>query len=1106
VDDPLPEEPVPEESSAPTLPASDSARSSGTSGAAVDPPPPGRTIAAFPSLLRRVLLSPWTYVAIAAIGPFLWGRPWGDLLYGQDSVRTVQPFSFNDSPFIPYSYLYSSSFPVPDFTPNFYLDASLRVFDTFGAPDWISQRLLLSLFAGLAAGGIVVLLQRIERIRQSPRPVPGWVFGAAALMYVYNPFTLTVTFWHVEGWAPFLAFLPWMTALVVRSAFEAKVPARFAAATVLLGIYLAPGVVSSFAVPVTFLLLGGILAVWLQSTPAAANLRSRVSRSALLLGVGIGLEGWGFVPLLVLPKVAYSNNNFVNPSNLVQIYHAAAWTWSPYPVLSLTAFSWLRATPSAYPWIPLLPVVAAAAVVFPRLAILGAERLQRSPGSLLVFVLGLAMVPLMIGAGTTPIANWNLDLLRLGGPFLVLVAAYYILGPVYLLLPVVGLYETLRERLPAWGDRGTAAPSARPRRLLVLRRPSGLVAIVVVLLLVLSALPFVVGDVYQTAGPNADVVAVPPSYPALAQYFGTPPDGPNTFVLVVPMSSQEGPFLDLGGSQFLDTSDLLSSYIPYPILESDTGLTATAIEDALSLGIPSNLTAMLDHLHVGSVVVNPFANRSAPAMNQAPDGAPIDWSGLLAQLPVQLGTGASAGEFTVYRVPGAIPLGWASDSLTAIVTPSPVTALDLLGNVRSAPAVWQASSVWDPNASLPGWEIRPVVVAGPSSTVVVPSGWTPSAVNANGSWAPVACRTGTCASEGTTYSWSSDLLTLSGMVERSTERPDDWLSATNLTSEGFCTDSGTSPALYGRTGDLAPAFVEMNGSFSSFAANDWVNVEVSAGRLGLLAEVYQAGPGGRASLSVSATENSSPFAWENVFLPAPLAPNASFAVALGWNSSSAFATVNASGIVTSSSILFGDPASDASNPGFDARAAPSAPVEISSANVSVGMVGGSACIQSGQVVRPPSTVLVVETRGAPPAVAPSVARNGIVTASGDVEVTADRPANSTGPVFAVLGYPENSLWVPSSPGGATPEALPGTPLDNVVEVVGGSSQVPVTFHFRTYLIVGLEASWVEGAGLVVAVVGLTWLPRGRQRRAGRRRPSSSTPGSPDPGSPPEPAP
>ncbi|MCI4355628.1 MAG: hypothetical protein L3K18_00590 [Thermoplasmata archaeon] len=1032
---------------------------------------------------------------VAAVGPFLWGRPYGELLYGQDSVRTVQPFSFNDTPFVPYSYLYSSSFPVPDFTPNFYLDATLRAFESLGSPDWVSQRFLLAIFVGLAAAGIVVLLRSIEGLRGTPRSLPGWVFGAAALVYVYNPFTLTVTFWHVEGWAPFLAFLPWAMALVVRVAFETRIPLRFAAAVVLLGTYLAPGVVSSFAVPLTFILLGGVAAVWLRRPSPLVRLRRRVGKTAVLLGVGLGLEAWGFVPLLALPKVAYSNNNYVNPTNLVQIYHAAAWTWGPYPVVTLTAFSWLRATPSAYPWVAILPVVAAAAVVFPLLIVLGAVRLRTSPGSLFVYTVGLFAVPFLIGAGTEPIASWNLRLLALGGPFLVLVAAYYIIGPVYLLVPVVGLYETLRERVPA-GRSPASPPSAeaigsRPAT----RSPSVLVAAAVIVLLLLSAAPFVVGDVYQTSGPNADTVAVPPSFSALARYFGTPANGPNSFVLIVPMSSQEGPFLNLGGRQFLDTSNLLASYIPYPIVEADTGILAAALEEDLALGTPTNLSALLDSLHVASVVVNPFANVSAPAMNEAPNGAPIDWRAFLAALPTQLGPGSAVGRFTVYSVPHALPLGWATSSITSIDTSDPATAFALLGSVRSGPPSWAASlasAVWDPNSSLPGWRLHPTVVAGPSSTISAPAGSAASVVDADGSWSAVPCRSGFCTSNGTQYAWGANTVIISGDVERSTDSAQDWGSATNRSASGFCTADGTFPALYATGMDSAPAFVGLNGSFSSLASQDWVNIQLSVGRLGLLAEVFQPGAGGTASLSLSASSDSVPFAWENVFLPASLAPNQSFALVLTWNASSAGATVSAGGSTSSSAILFGNSSTDESNPGFNASAVPPGETRIPVANVSVGIVGGTSCIASAQVVRPPSVRLLIDSAGTSPTSAPAVSVDGRVTPSGDVVVSAAGGANKSSPEFAVLGFPENSLWVPSATSGAAVRVLSGTPLANVVELVGGDPGAVVTFHFRTYLILGLEASWVQGVGLIAVLVVLTWLPRRASRRDGRPRVSSNT--------------
>ncbi|MCI4337329.1 MAG: hypothetical protein L3K17_09145, partial [Thermoplasmata archaeon] len=1033
---------------------------------------------------------------LAALGPLLWGRPYGDLLYGQDSTRMFLPFSFNDSPFVPYSYLYSSTFPVPDFAPTFYLNASLQLFGSFGAPPWVAQRLQIGLLSALAAGGLILLFRAIDNSRTDVRPTPNWVVGVCVFAYLYNPFTLSITYWHIEGWLPFLAFLPWVVTLAVRTAFTRSVQWWFGGIVVLLGSYLSPGAISSFAVPVALVLLWGIAAVWLQGGPWLTSLRLRVSRSVLLLCVGLGIEAWSFVPFLLLPNIAYTSANYVTPENLFAVYAQASGTWGPYPVATFTAFGWLTRTPSAYPWISWLPAIAAAAVVFPVVAVLGAERLKRSPGSLLVYAIGLSVLPFLIG-GASPLTAFNASLLHVGGPFLVIVAGFYILGPAYLLLVVTGLYETLRGSPLADRDRATprASPSL-PTRQRLFHRPSFWVTIAIGLLLVVSASPFLVGNVYQTRGPNADAVALPPSFADLEEYFGTPPSGPNSYVLLLPMSAQDGVFVNLSGSQFLDTSDALASYIPYPVLEANTGPVAAALEEAFALGTPANLSGLLAAMHVGAVVVNPFVNATPATMNEAPSGAPIDWRAILSTLPSQLGAGTSVGKFEVYAVPDTIPLAWSPSTLVSLHTPTASEALAFVGSVRSGPPGWASAltgSVWIPElAPTPSWVLSPVPLLDGSATVSIPAGGNVSAVSDSGAWAALPCRSGACSLGSARFQWLGTNVSVTGPLEMSSTHPADYSGSSPNPAGDYCSARGGSGGLVSTSPATGPAFLRANLTLEDPAANNWVNVQLSNGSESLLLQFWQNGSVGPATISLSASYRGIPYAWHNTNLPGPVGAGQEIGLAMAWNSTTAYAAASSAGSSTSTQLAFGDAGSDSANPGFNPRATPPTPITLSSATDSVAWIGGGFCLSSTSVTQSPQLRYLIATSGSVPVPVTASDTTARVESNGDVMVSTTAATSNAGTRYAILGFPSNPLWTASASAGAAERALAGAPLDNIVAVTGGENGSVVTFHFRTAIELGLEASWVEVSVLLLAVVVASY----RRRRRSPTPAQPNTPGSP----------
>ncbi len=654
-------------------------------------------------------------------------------------------------------------------------------------------------------------------------------------------------------------------------------------------------------------------------------------------------------------------------------------------------------------------------------------------------------------------------------------------------MTVVGLREVF------WRDRAPPSPDPPPvgwqprlvRWSRAARRPSGVATIAIAALLLVSAAPFATASVYQTRGPNADTFALPPSFGELGAFFGTPPGGADYYVLVLPMSAQNGVYVDLGGHQFLDTSNLLATFVPYPVLETNNGPTAAAVEELLATGVPRDLAAVLANLHVRYVVDDPYENRTPMTMNEAPNGASIDYDAVLAALPGALGAPAHVGTFSVFSVPSAIPLGWSTSELVGIDSVSDADALALIGGVTSGPPGWSnalAGALWAPNGTLPGWELRPRPVAAPTANLSVPAGDSATAVNASGRWAPVPCATGTCAENGTEFTWTGATLSVEGPVERTTTRTGDYRTNGPPSSEGYCEPSGDEVDLPDDSAGLRPGVPHRD------------HLPGRSGREQLgergthLGKPHPAAPGVRASgpgpgdIGLSAAENGTSFAWHNVDLPAHLTNGTPWTMTLEWNASSAYGELAAGNASATTWLLFGNSGQDAVDPGSALADAPPGPVALTTANESIVLQGGAFCLQSASAVAPAGVSFLVDTGpGAP--TGPTVGTTSSVSATGDVSVQASGE-------FVVLGYPYDPLWTSAANSGATTTEVDGAPLANVVEL--SSPGETVTFHFRTAILDGLYASFVEAAALVAAVVFLTLR---RRRAAGRSGPPTSTPDS-----------
>ena len=298
----------------------------------------------------EVIYWEWTAPILLSVVCLIWAFPTRSYIYGQDSTSFINPFSFNSDPLTTYSSLYSSTFPVVDRAPYFYLDSFAQGISTVVTNPAFQERIVLLAVVMIGAIGFWDLLRVLARNRG------GWwvgkriAFGVGTACFLMNPLTLTVIYWHLEGWTFFYSFLPFLLSYFVSTLQLRGVDTRRLVVTLLVGLLLAPGVASGFAISVAFAFLVFLIVVIVIAIHQRSPLRSpaeKIGFSALLIG---GLVGWSAAPYLLLPGNSLTYNEYVSPQNLFLAFQQQT-SWSTlFNGLTLTGFSWIYTQPDAYSW------------------------------------------------------------------------------------------------------------------------------------------------------------------------------------------------------------------------------------------------------------------------------------------------------------------------------------------------------------------------------------------------------------------------------------------------------------------------------------------------------------------------------------------------------------------------------------------------------------------------------------------------------------------------------------------------------------------------------------------------------------------------------------
>lgn len=1007
----------------------------------------------------------------------LWLAHPGYYLFGQDSSPLSLPFAVSHNPLVQYNYLLTATFPVPDETPYFLFDCFLQAVHQLGAGIVLTQRLAVFLLVCTSGCGIVYLSRVVSTVvgHASRAPV-FWEAILATSLYVMNPLTLSIVWWHIEGWTFFYAFSPFLVALLLEFSLIESPRISSAIGVLAVGLFLAPGTVGSYTVALGYcviLFTGVILLRWYFKS---AGGHSTARRLSIIWSAFLGLELWFLIPYVSIPKFAFSSSTYITYDTLISSFISQS-AWSTLPnVFSMVGTGWLYTSgDSAFAWIAYLPLQAALAFALTGVAFLGLVQRGRARSVSGILLSGSLVLAVWAAGANEPLTAFKFYLVSLHGPFLALVEGYDVAEPLYVvflmgsvLVVLASIRDALsrtiavpgpRNNLSLW-RRGVPADSKRwnLRSIRIRARDKEHLwstAVVGGLIIVAAgfASPFVLGQVYQSSGLNSGALALPPSFQELASYFSNGYSAPAYYTLMLPLSHGSALPLKIGDSQLLDTSGLIAQFIPYPLIWINNSQLSAALDQLFAESSVHYYPILLSNLHIRYIVFNPYAEQSDSLLADSGSGEPINWSAVNVTLSEEF-SHANVGAFTVYSNPRAIPLAFASPVLIGAPATNLTGFLSLLAEIRTAPSpasTMLEDALWEPTAL---GENRGNVTYQAASfqrtSYSIPLGSTPYLLSGNGSLVALSSAPAYGIS-GVTYNATT------GQLETRAFDSCDLYAFTCNVSSNFKLVNGTFTNQMGETSTatFSPLYqssgiLVSNVTIQSLDSRNWLSLAFVAGGVTVLTQVYGTSAGSSFTLGLVAYNSTGvPYAWNNTeFSLNASSPQLSIIMDFSSSKVESQVVMPSGPLLSAPDFLFYQPGQIDLNSGRDRVAAPSTNVSVSPHSAYFQTVDMGMQLNSLKELSSDNVTAIYSI--------PNYAGNFTMGAeriafqiNGDLEleVSSDKP-NST--IFVALGYPSNPLWVGSS-SQCNSRTIEGAPLDNVYlfsscNSLNGAVRISLTFN------------------------------------------------------------
>ncbi|MEM3844363.1 MAG: hypothetical protein QXU98_01450, partial [Candidatus Parvarchaeota archaeon] len=585
-----------------------------------------------------------------ALTVLLFVHPMNYYIFGEDSLSFFGQFTFYQNP------LYGANNGLG----MFYFSFFIEVIDRLISDPSLAQGVLIILATYISSVGFFDLIDVLHFLPRRNIRIASKYIGI--LFFLYNPFTLSVTWWHLEGWSLLILLSPFIISFLTYTIFNGLSIKRFTV-TSIISMILVGGITGSFypffLIAVAIFILFPIYWI-LHNRSDKTTVRANVWKiSYILLYVAVTTL-WANISYAYTGYAQINSSSALAGKNLIQFFLSESGTTSLPHVLSLVGFSWIYYVPNAYPWIGFLPALETASYIMILLFPIAFFLIRDFRKILPIFIVSAIAIIFSVGANY-PFGFINEHLLLLRGPFLFLVNPYYFVLQFYVLF--IGIifalvFYFLVDRLKKYSEREVKNMLGRVKRTAAANYREFIAIALVIFVVGTFVFPFATNQVYQNDGNNIDEININNGLIGLDAFLHASYSSPEYITLFIPTSSLDGAtFLEYNNnSTFADSRGLIASVDPYPLIWQNNSYLASCVENYLSSGDFSNMLGVFQFLHIKYVIFTWKYDSSVYWMQRSPNGQIYNMSEIFSSLKNSLGNPLKIGIYYVFTVPNVRPI------------------------------------------------------------------------------------------------------------------------------------------------------------------------------------------------------------------------------------------------------------------------------------------------------------------------------------------------------------------------------------------------------------------------------------------------------------------
>ena len=528
---------------------------------------------------------------------FLFIRGPNNYIFGQDSMPFFGLFSFYQNPLFSFNNGIETAYS--SVLMKFILDIFSNVI--------ISQRLMIFLGTYISGIGFFDLLDVLSFMPNKFPRLLSKTFGL--MLFLYNPFTLSVTWAHISAWSTLLLISPFIISFLTETVFKGGNLKRFCLTSLLTIVFVSGLMGGNY--PFFLLTVGIYLAFPLyfiaRNPKEKSNVVMMLKRvTYIVLFVCISTL-WAFLPDFFVTFISSAGTAY-SKSFLLKFIISESQSTNLPNVLSLIGYSWIYGVPNAYPWIYYLNAIRTSAYLLLFFLPL-IFTVMRKIKTFLPITIVAAFAVIFSTGSNFPFGILNERLLFMKGPFLFLVNAYYFVLQFYVLfislLISVILYLIIPRNEHKIQNYKISHYNFKWINIMIRRYIKRIIVISLAFFLLSTFFyPFFNDQVYQSKGTNIDEININNGLLSLENYLKKNYSSPYYNTLLIPTSSGKATYFCYNNnSTFEDSTGLISTVDPYPLIREDNSYLASSIENYLSSDNFRNIIGVLDFLHIKYIIL-----------------------------------------------------------------------------------------------------------------------------------------------------------------------------------------------------------------------------------------------------------------------------------------------------------------------------------------------------------------------------------------------------------------------------------------------------------------------------------------------------------------------